>query len=91
MKEQYLSSLQLKNFNSSGILYGCMAGMDAWKDAGLTIGPEAHVDYDAGIIFGTGQSGVDKFREAIYKLDEGRVRRLGSTTVAQTMASGISA
>ena len=91
MKEQYLSSLQLKNFNSSGILYGCMAGMDAWKDAGLTIGPDAAVDYDTGIIFGTGQSGVDKFREAIYKLDEGKVRRLGSNTVAQTMASGISA
>lgn len=91
MKEKYLSRLQLKNFNSSGILYGCMAGMDAWKDAGLIIGSDAAVDYDAGIIFGTGQSGVDKFREAIYKLDEGMVRRLGSNTVGQTMASGISA
>ena len=46
MKEQYLSSLQLKNFNSSGILYGCMAGMDAWKDAGLKSGTDATVDYD---------------------------------------------
>lgn len=91
MKEQYLSSLQLKNFNSSGILYGCMAGMDAWKDAGLIIGTDTAVDYESGIIFGTGQSGVDKFREAIYKLDEGMVRKLGSNTVTQTMASGISA
>ena len=91
IKEQYLSSLQLRNFNSSGILYGCMAGIDAWKDAGLKFGPDAELDYHTGIIFGTGQSGVDKFREAIYKLDEGMVRRLGSNTVAQTMASGISA
>lgn len=90
-KEQYLSALQLRNFNSSGILYGCMAGIDAWKDAGLKIDNEGDADYDSGIIFGTGQSGVDKFREAIYKLDAGKVRRLGSNTVPQTMSSGISA
>lgn len=91
LKAQYLSPLQLKNFNSSGILYGCIAGMDAWKDAGLKIEDDNDPDYDSGIIFGTGTSGVDKFREAIYKLDQGMVKRLGSTTVAQTMASGISA
>ena len=91
LKANYLTPLQLKNFNSSGILYGCMAGMDAWKDAGLKIDKEKEVDFDAGIMFGAGQSGVDKFREAVYKLDEGQVRRLGSTTVAQTMSSGISA
>ena len=34
---------------------------------------------------------MDKFREAVYKVDEGNVRRLGSTAVIQTMASGISA
>lgn len=91
LKATYLTPLQLRNFNSSGILYGCMAGMDAWKDAGLEIDEEKEVDYDSGIIFGAGQSGVDKFREAVYKLDEGQVRRLGSNTVAQTMSSGISA
>ena len=91
LKKHYLTPLQLKNFNSSGILYGCMAGMDAWKDAGLEIDEEREVDYDSGIVFGAGQSGVDKFRESVYKLDEGQVRRLGSTTVAQTMSSGISA
>lgn len=66
--------------------------MDALKDAGIS--PAAkHGEplWDLGIIFGTGTSGVDKFREAIYKLDDKNVRRLGSTTVAQTMASGISA
>ncbi|WKK64900.1 beta-ketoacyl-[acyl-carrier-protein] synthase family protein [Lutimonas zeaxanthinifaciens] len=88
---RYLTDLQRKNFNSSGILYGCISGMDAWMDAGLGIDRNSEVDYDTGIIFGTGQSGVEKFREAIYKLDDNKVRRLGSTTVAQTMASGISA
>ena len=89
-KSEYFSDLQLRNFNSSGILYGCIAGIDAWKDAGLSMDDE-NVDFDSGTIFGTGTSGVEKFREAIYKLDDKQVRRLGSTVVAQTMASGVSA
>lgn len=89
LKRNYFTELQLRNFNSSGILYGCMAGMDAWKDAGLSITESS--DNDSGTIFGAGTSGVEKFREAIYKLDAKNVRRLGSTVVAQTMASGVSA
>ncbi|MFD0862112.1 beta-ketoacyl-[acyl-carrier-protein] synthase family protein [Sungkyunkwania multivorans] len=86
----YFTPLQLKGFNSNGILYGIIAGIDAWKNAGLPLDTD-DADWDSGCLFGTGTSGVDKFREAIYKLDEGKVRRLGSTTVQQTMASGVSA
>ena len=68
-----------------------MAGMDAWKDAGFSIDENSPIDYDSGMVFGTGTSGVEKFREAIYKLDDKKVKRLGSTVVIQTMASGISA
>lgn len=89
LKREYLTELQLRGFNSSGILYGCMAGMDAWKDAGFSICETT--DYESGTIFGAGTSGIDRFREAIYKLDDKQVRRLGSTVVAQTMASGVSA
>ena len=89
LKKQYFTDLQLRNFNSSGILYGCIAGIDAWKDAGLEISEK--LDFDSGTVFGTGTSGVEKFREAIYKLDDKKVKRLGSTVVVQTMASGISA
>ncbi|WP_323787528.1 beta-ketoacyl-[acyl-carrier-protein] synthase family protein [Psychroserpens sp.] len=90
-KLDYLTPLQLRGFNSSGILYGCMAGIDAWKDAGFTVDSDSELDFDSGTVFGTGTSGVEKFREAIYKLDENQVKRLGSTVVVQTMASGISA
>nr|WP_321221395.1 beta-ketoacyl-[acyl-carrier-protein] synthase family protein [uncultured Psychroserpens sp.] len=90
-KLDYLTPLQLRGFNSSGILYGCMAGIDAWKDAGFTVDDNSELDFDSGTIFGTGTSGVEKFREAIYKLDDKQVKRLGSTVVVQTMASGISA
>ena len=91
LKSQYLTPLQLRGFDSAGILYGCIAGMDAWKDAGFIIDKNSPTDYDSGMVFGTGTSGIEKFREAIYKLDNQKVKRLGSTVVVQTMASGISA
>lgn len=91
LKLQYLSPLQLKNFNSSGILYGCIAGMDAWKDAGLPINESSDADWDSGTVFGTGGSSVEKLRESFYKIDAGKVKTLGSTAVLQTMVSGVSA
>ena len=90
-KLEYLTPLQLRGFNSTSILYGCMAGIDAWKDAGFFVDENSGLDYDSGLIFGTGTSGIEKFRESIYKIDDQNVRRLGSTSVVQTMASGISA
>jgi 3-oxoacyl-[acyl-carrier-protein] synthase-1 len=90
-KLEYLTPLQLRGFNSTSILYGCMAGIDAWKDAGFSVNENSVLDYDSGLIFGTGNSGIEKLREAIYKIDDQKVRRLGSTSVVQTMASGISA
>ena len=88
---EYLSPLQRRGFNSTSILYGIMAGVDAYKDAGFLVDEHSALDYDTGIIFGTGTSGIEKFRESIYKIDENNVKRLGSTSVVQTMSSGVSA
>jgi 3-oxoacyl-[acyl-carrier-protein] synthase-1 len=91
LKQQYFDALELKQLSSSGIIYGVIAGMQAWADAGLPITPDTDPDWESGTVFGAGTSGVDKFRESVYKVDELQVRRLGSTVVTQTMASGISA
>jgi len=91
LKSEYFTDLELRGFNSTGILYGVIAGMEAWKNAGLPIESKDDPDWDSGTIFGSGTSGIDKFRESIYKIDELQTRRLGSTVVAQTMNSGISA
>jgi len=88
---KYFTELELKNLESTGIVYGVIAGMNAWADAGLAISKQEEPDWDSGTIFGTGTSGVDKFRTSMHKIDELQVRRLGSTVVAQIMASGISA
>ncbi len=91
LKREYFSELELRNFNSTGILYGVIAGIDAWKDSGLSIENNKNPDWESGTIFGTGTSGIEKFRESIYKIDDFQTRKLGSTAVAQTMNSGISA
>lgn len=91
LKREYFSELELRNFNSTGILYGVIAGLDAWRDAGLSIENNDNPDWESGTIFGAGTSGIEKFRESIYKIDDFQTRRLGSTAVAQTMNSGISA
>ncbi|WP_269236148.1 beta-ketoacyl-[acyl-carrier-protein] synthase family protein [Flavobacterium flavigenum] len=91
LKSQYFTDLEMRGFNSTGILYGVIAGMEAWKNAGLPMEINNEPDWDSGTIFGSGTSGIDKFRESIYKIDELQTRKLGSTVVAQTMNSGISA
>ncbi len=88
---QYFTPLQLRGLNATGIIYGVIAGTDAWNDAGLSKAPQEAPDWHSGILFGTGTLGVAKFREAIHLIDDKNVRRLGSTTVIQTMASGVSA
>ena len=86
----YFSTAELAKFNSSGIAYGVIAGIDAWKDAGLAFAADEPF-WDSGTIFGTGTSGIDKFRDGIYHIDEGAVKKLGSGTAVQVMASAISA
>ena len=86
----YFTTAELSKFNSSGIAYGVIAGMDAWKDAGLEIATNEPF-WDSGTIFGTGTSGIDKFRDGIYHIDEGSVKKLGSGTAVQVMASAVSA
>ncbi len=89
--KEFFTDLELRNLNASGILYGVIAGMQAWKDAGLEVASADTPEWDSGTIFGSGTSGIEKFRESIYKIDDLQTRRLGSTVVAQTMLSGVSA
>ncbi len=74
--------------------YGALAAIEAWTDAGLSVPDQGsdQVDWDSGTIFGTGLGGMDVIAEKVVPLTAaGKLRRLGSTSVEQVMASGISA
>lgn len=89
----YFTELQQRQLKASGVIYGIIAALDAWWDAGLKSPTtrESEPLWEAGCIFGAGLAGIDLIREGIYKTDDGKVKRLGSTLIEQTMSSGISA
>ena len=86
----YLPRLFADKMTNKGIIYACLAGMEAWKDAGLEISEE-DVDYSAGLIMGAGSLGYDSWinREfPAYVIDRGEGRRLGSRSLSEGMNSG---
>jgi 3-oxoacyl-(acyl-carrier-protein) synthase len=87
--DHYFTALEQRELKATGLIYGGIAGQEAWLDAGLEYNESP--DPDAGIVFGTGILGVDKLKEAFDKIDTKNVRRLGSQSVIQTMASGVTA
>jgi len=93
VKREYFSEDSLRAMNS-GMVYAGIAAIDCWRDAGFEL-PDpggGEVDWDTGAIIGTGIGGVDTVGEFVVpRVNEGKVRRLGSATVEQTMASSVSA
>ena len=91
--QSYFSAEQLLAMNSSTI-YAGIAAIDCWKDAGLKMpgNTEDDVDWDTGAIIGTGIGGADTLGELVIpNVNAGTVRRIGSTSVEQTMSSAVSA
>lgn len=94
IKARYFSTEALLSMKASVVLFGSIAAVDCWKDAGLSV-PEPgdeRVDWDTGAIMGTGVGAPDLLCEYIGPMvTAGKGRRMGSTMVEQVMASGVSA
>lgn len=86
------SDLERKRLSAKGVIYGILAGLEAWRHAGLEYNSAGDQPFwDRGAFFGAGISGINTLRDAIYKTDDLKVRKLGTTMVEQTMPSAISA
>jgi 3-oxoacyl-(acyl-carrier-protein) synthase len=91
--ESYFAEELLRAMNMSH-RYAAIAALDAWKDAQLEVPApdDERVNWDTGAVLGTGIGGMDTIASKVVPLtNAGKVRRLGSTSVEQVMASGISA
>jgi 3-oxoacyl-(acyl-carrier-protein) synthase len=91
--ESYFDEDDLRAMNS-GHRVAAIVAIDTWLDAGLErpAGDDDRVDWNSGTILGTGVGGMDTIADKVVPLTNAKkVRRLGSTTVEQVMASGISA
>ncbi|MCX6129413.1 MAG: beta-ketoacyl-[acyl-carrier-protein] synthase family protein [Proteobacteria bacterium] len=93
ISEQYFAADERLAMNAA-MIFACIAGIDAWRDAGLTL-PQWDEDLlyeNTGAIVGTGIGGVDTLAEKVVPMtSSGQVKRLGSTMVEQIMASSVSA
>ena len=88
----FCQKYNLKKLRSSGVLYGCMAGIEAWNHAGLELASNDDTpDWNSGCIFGSGMTGVENIDFAIRHIDQGRVKSIGGRAVQQAMSSSISA
>lgn len=89
----FLRRFKIRKLMSSGILYGCMAGVEAWEDAGLKIlekdAPEP--DWDSGCIMGGGVTGIESIGFGIKMADQGTPKKIGGRNIQQSMSSGPSA
>ncbi|MDX2245463.1 MAG: beta-ketoacyl-[acyl-carrier-protein] synthase family protein [Bacteroidia bacterium] len=93
LKEKYFSPVQVKMLRSESIIFGTLAGLEAWEHAGFKIPADKDTlpDWDTGCIMGTGQAAGEIIKRNLYLINEGNVRRLGSGAVDQGMISGVSA
>ncbi len=92
LAREYFAPDRLVAMNS-GMIFTGIAGLDCWRDAGLPVADpiEGPVDWETGAVIGTGVGGVDTLGDVVFpRVKEGKVRRIGSTSVEQTMASAVS-
>ena len=90
-KQIYFDDYYQYKLKNKGIIYGCLSGLEAWKDAGLKYNHEL-LDYESGMIFGSGALAMDSFNQnTVENILEGKSRRLGSSIIPQSMSSGAAA
>ncbi len=93
IRTRYLTEEEILATSQSTTL-AAIAAVDAWQDAGLArpAADSNEVDWHSGVIVGTCFGGVDVVAEKLVPMcNAGRVRRLGSTMIEQSMISSNSA
>jgi len=93
LRTHYLTEEEILATSQNTTL-AAIAAIDAWTDAGLVRpAPDSNeVDWDTGAIIGTCSGGMDVVAEKLVPMcNAGKVRRLGSTMVEQSMISSNSA
>lgn len=87
---QFFPNIYQEVLKNNAIIYGCLAGLEAWKMAGLTYGEERQANM--GMVFGAGAAGMDAFNVGPFEnINAGKNKLLGTTIIPQSMNSGTAA
>ncbi len=84
----YFNEFTLRSLKNTGIIFGCLSGIEAWLHAGLPIEPDSPADWDSGCIFGTNACDLNMIRWGMDLVDSCENRKLGSRYVEQQMGNG---
>lgn len=88
---KYLPPFYLEKIANKGVIFACLAGLEAWKNAKMEIDPNSRIP-DAGIIIGAGALGWDNSTDWIQEaVNSGNNRKLGSRVIPQNMNSAAAA
>jgi 3-oxoacyl-(acyl-carrier-protein) synthase len=91
LRDRYFEPAHLAGMDDSTVL-GCIAGIDCWEDAGFRREGTGAVDWNTGVVLGTGIGALETVGKTLVPMtDAGRVRRLGSAIPERIMGSGASA
>jgi 3-oxoacyl-(acyl-carrier-protein) synthase len=91
LRDRYFEPAVQVGMDVSTVL-GCIAGIDCWVDAGFARERADTVDWNTGVVVGTGIGALETVGKVLVPAtDAGRVRRLGSTIPERIMCSGASA
>ncbi|QES90280.1 beta-ketoacyl synthase N-terminal-like domain-containing protein [Rhizosphaericola mali] len=91
--DNFCKKYRLVKIRSSAVIYGCMAGMEAWLDAGLEVSEKSTGEplWNAGCIFNSSCGGVEAFAYNYKLAKAGDFKKMGGRVAQQAMNSGISA
>ncbi|MBV6642931.1 MAG: beta-ketoacyl-[acyl-carrier-protein] synthase family protein [Cyclobacteriaceae bacterium] len=90
-KQTYLPDLLVSKIKNHAVINGLLAGLEAWKYAGLPVDKD-EVDNESGIIMGSGALGLDyTTSQKVQAVENGLSRKLGSFTIPESMSSGAGA
>jgi 3-oxoacyl-(acyl-carrier-protein) synthase len=91
LRDRYFDPALHVGMDTTTVL-GCVAGIDCWEDAGFLRDRVDQVDWNTGVVLGTGVGALDTVGKTLVPAtDAGRVRRLGSTVPERIMCSAASA
>jgi 3-oxoacyl-(acyl-carrier-protein) synthase len=86
----YVSEIAFHGLQGHALGYGIMAALDAWTDAGNTIGGKETM-WDTGCVFGSSVPECEVVKKIYNRVDAGEARKLGSRVIEQMMNSSITA
>lgn len=83
-----LPSSLITKIEASNLLFGMIAGVEAWKNSGLSVNDQT--DWDSGVIMGSQTIDGNLAKNLLHKVYGNNIRKLSGRTAEQAITSSVS-